>query len=85
MKKKTLILFLLLIKTLCFSQKAEFNKINIEKNFTEYISKDKKVIKVGDTISVKFPRSGNNFYFYNAGKYRMWNNNIKYKKYNYKN
>ncbi len=65
--KKTLLFIILLISAICFSQKVEFNKITEEGNFKEYLSKNKKVIQVGDTLNIKFPRSGNAFTFITQG------------------
>ena len=61
------IAFFLLLSSLCFSQTAEFNKINSKGKFTEYISKDNKKIKVNDTIQIGLPSAANNFVYITQG------------------
>lgn len=62
-----IIAFFLLLSSLCFSQTAEFNKINSKGKFTEYISKDKKKIKINDTIQIGLPSAANNFVYITQG------------------
>jgi hypothetical protein len=61
------ILLIFFISINCFCQKVEFNKITSEGNFNEYLSKDNKLIKIGDTLNIKFPRTGNTFTFITQG------------------
>jgi hypothetical protein len=64
--KKLAVLFIL-FSSVCFSQKAEYNKLKEENNYSEYFSKNKKLIKIGDTINIKYPRAGNTFTFITQG------------------
>lgn len=60
------IILLLLISISGFSQKASYNKINSEGNFTEYQTKEGVILKIGDTLKIGYPRS-TNFTFITQG------------------
>ena len=61
------IILLLLISYSGFSQTATYNKITASGDFTEYKSKNGGVIKIGDTITIGYPFSGNFFTFITQG------------------
>jgi hypothetical protein len=61
------ILLILLITNYCFSQTANYNKINTEGNYKEYISKKNISIKIGDTINIKYPLLGDRFVYITQG------------------
>ncbi len=63
---KKVALLLMLISFSIFGQKAIFNKINSEGNFTEYETKEGVVLKIGDTLKIGYPRN-TNFTFITQG------------------
>ena len=62
-----LLILLFSIQFYSYSQTAEFNKITSKGKFTEYISKDKKSVKINDTIQIGLPSAGNNFVYITQG------------------
>jgi hypothetical protein len=63
---KIIILFLLISHSI-FSQKVIYNKIEKTGDFTEYETKSKNILKIGDTITIGYPFSGNFFTFITQG------------------
>jgi len=61
------ILLLLLISSPIFAQKAVYDKIKESGDFTEYETKSKNVLKIGDTLTIGYPYSGNFFTFITQG------------------
>lgn len=64
MKKIFLLLFL--ITTICTAQTAVYNKTKTTGNFKEYLTKDGKSLKIGDTITIGYPL-GKEFTFLTQG------------------
>jgi hypothetical protein len=61
------IIFLLLINSSIFAQKAIYEKTKEKGDFTEYQTKEGNLLKVGDTIVIGYPFSGNFFTFITQG------------------
>jgi hypothetical protein len=59
---KSIITFLL-FSIFCFAQTAEFNNLNKQGKFQEYISESGISFKVGDKIKIGLPSSGNVYTF----------------------
>lgn len=60
------IILLLLISFSGFSQKIIYNKVKTSGNFTEYQDKNGNILKIGDTITIGYPKL-NNFMFITQG------------------
>jgi len=63
--KLSLLLFLATLAS--YSQKAVYNKINNQQDFTEYQTKENRILKIGDTLTIGYPRNGNGFTFITQG------------------
>lgn len=61
------LILLMLISFSAFSQKAAFNKIKNQGDFIEYETKNGNILKIGDTLLIKYPFSGNSFNFITQG------------------
>lgn len=58
---------LFLITFVSYSQKAIYNKIETQQDFTEYQTKENNNLKIGDTLIIGYPMSGNAFTFITQG------------------
>lgn len=67
---KNLILVLFFITSICSAQTAIYNKTKTEGKFTEYQTKSGNIIKIGDTITINYPR-GENFTFISQGDLKV--------------
>ena len=63
---KSIITFLL-FSIFCFAQTAEFNNLNKEGKFEEYISEAGISFKVGDKVKIGLPGAGNRYNFITQG------------------
>ncbi len=66
-------LILLLIFSICFSQKAEYNKLDKKASFKEYYTKNGDVLKIGDTLTIGIPTSDLGFTYISQGGQRVSN------------
>ena len=57
----------------CFSQKAEFNKLNEKGNYKEYITKNNDILKLGDTLIIGVPTSELGFTYISQGGQKVSN------------
>ncbi|WP_369616949.1 hypothetical protein [Flavobacterium sp. CFS9] len=64
---KNLLLTMILTTVFCNAQTAQYNKIDSESSFKEYMSKAGNTIKVGDTLNIGYPRAGDRFMFITQG------------------
>jgi lactate dehydrogenase-like 2-hydroxyacid dehydrogenase len=60
-------ILLFLITYTSYSQKAIYNKIYSQSNYTEYQTKDNHTLNIGDTLIIGYPRIGNAFTFITQG------------------
>lgn len=65
--KKILILFFFV--SICNAQTAIYNKIKTQDTFTVYQTKSGNIIKIGDTLHIRYPRAGNQYSF-------IWQDNM---------
>jgi hypothetical protein len=61
------IIFLTLITSCCFAQKAIHNKTTEAGLFTEYQTKEGNTLKIGDSISISTPKVNNYFTYITQG------------------
>jgi hypothetical protein len=65
--KRIILITILFWSSTIFSQTVDFKNITTEGNYTSYITKAGKEIKIGDFVEIKFPRAGNAFTFITQG------------------
>jgi hypothetical protein len=69
-KMKKIMLFILLVGLYSNAQKITYNKINEAGKYNEYQTKSGDILKIGDTIQINYPLSGD-FVFITQGDFKV--------------